>query len=111
VQKATLPARQRVTVSKKGKLSVSLFCLPGAARCAGTLRLLKGLTRPAALGSARFDMGPKTTGHATVLLNARGRQLFKRGRGRLTVKLVAETTPGGETRTSSLIVTLRRRGI
>ncbi|MEA2221591.1 MAG: hypothetical protein QOJ35_4217 [Solirubrobacteraceae bacterium] len=110
IQKATLPAGQRVTVSRKGKLSVSLFCLPGASRCAGTVRLMKGLSRPVSVGSSRFDMGPKTTGHATILLNVRGRQLFKRGRGRLTVKIVAETRPGGGVRTSSLGVTLRRRG-
>jgi hypothetical protein len=110
VQKATLPARQRVTVSRKGKLSVSLFCLPGASRCAGTLRLMKGVATPVMLGSSRFDMGPKTTGHATVHLNARGRRLFQRGHGRLAVRLVAETGPGGAARTSSLVVTLRRRG-
>ena len=110
IQKATLPAGQRVTVSRKGKLSVSLFCLPGASRCSGRVRVSSRGARPRSLGSARFSIGAKRTGHATVFLNRTGRRLFAARRGRLGVRIVAETSPGGASRRSSLATTLRRRG-
>lgn len=111
VQKSTLPAGQRVTVSSKGKLSVSLFCLPGTSRCAGAVRVMTRKVRPRLLGTGTFDIAAKTNGRSTIALNSRGRRLFFRtGRGRLAVKIVAETRPGGASRTSSLAVTLRRRG-
>jgi len=110
IQKATLPAGQKVTVSKKGKLSVSLFCLPGSSRCAGTLRVMTRGSKPKSLGSGRFAIAPKRTGHATIFLNRTGRRLFARAKGKLGVKLVAETRPGGASRRSTLSTTLRRRG-
>ena len=109
-QKATLPAKQKVTVSKKGKLSVSVFCLPGTAACVGKVRVMTKGAAPKSIGSGSFYIGPKSTGHATIFLTKTGRSLFNRGGGKLAVNLVAETNPGGETRRSTLAVTLRRRG-
>lgn len=110
IQKATLPAGQRVTVSRTGKLSISLFCLPGSSRCVGRVRVMSRGAAPRSLGSARFSIGAKRTGHASVLLNRTGRRLFAARRGRLGVRIVAETSPGGASRRSSLATTLRRRG-
>ncbi|MEY2443268.1 MAG: hypothetical protein QOJ46_2694 [bacterium] len=109
VQKATLPAKQKVTVSKKGKLSVSLFCLPGASRCVGKVRVMTTSATPKQIGSGSFNIGPKSTGHSTIFLTKTGRALFKAGGGKLAAKLVAETNPGGPTRTSTLATTLRKR--
>lgn len=109
VQKATIPAKQKVTVSTKGKLSVSVFCLPGTSRCQGTLRVMSRGRKPKSLGRASFNVAAKTTGHATVRLNALGKRRFAAAHGRLGVTLVAVTKPGDATRTSSLSVTLRRR--
>jgi hypothetical protein len=110
VQKATLPAKQRVTVSRKGKLAVSVFCLPGAARCAGTVQVMSKGAGPKLLGTGRFDTAAKTSGRATIHLNTLGRRRFSSAHGRLGVRLVATTKPGGAEHTSSLSVTLRRRG-
>lgn len=107
-QKATLPAKQKVTVSKKGKLNVSVFCLPGSARCVGTVRIRTKTGKQ--VGSGRFDTGPKTTGHTTIFLTKSGRTLFTKGKGQLSVRIEAETNPGGASRRSSLSTTLRRRG-
>lgn len=109
IQKVTVPAKQRVSVSKKGKLTVALFCLPGASDCAGTVRVLKRRGKAISLGVRRFDIGAKQPGRATIFLNKTGRRLFKRGKGRLAVRIVAETRPGGTERTSTLRVTLRKR--
>ncbi len=109
-QKATLPAKQKVTVSKKGKLSVSVFCLPGSARCVGTVRIRSKGATSKQIGSASFNIAPKTTGHATIFLTKTGRQLFSKARGKLSVNIQAETNPGGQTRRSTLATTLRRRG-
>lgn len=110
-QKATLPSKQRVTVSKQGKISVSVFCLPGASSCTGTVRVLSTTGTPVSLGTGRFTIGPKSSGHTTIFLNKTGRQLFfKKGKGKLAVKLVAETQPGGPDRVSSLMTVLRKRG-
>jgi hypothetical protein len=110
VQKATVPARQRVTVSRNGKLTVSVFCLPGTSRCSGTVRVMSKGARPKSLGTGSFDIAAKTTGRATIHLNALGRRRFASAHGRLGAKLVATTNPGGADHTSSLSVTLRRRG-
>jgi hypothetical protein len=110
VQKATLPATQKVTVSKKGKLSVSVFCLPGAARCVGKVRVMTTGARPKSIGAGSFDIGPKSTGHATIFLTKTGRALFKAAGGKLKVNLVAVTNPGGPTKTSTFATTLRKRG-
>ena len=104
------PPRQRVTVSRKGKMSISLFCLPGASHCAADVRVLSRGARPKSLGTGRTQIGPKSTGHSTVWLNKLGRRMFARAKGRLPVNIVAETAPGGESRRSSLAKTLRRRG-
>lgn len=110
VQLATIPASQRVTVSKQGKLSVSLFCKLTTSRCTGRVRVLRRTGKAISLGAAKFNIAGKKTGHATIYLNKTGRQLFfKRGKGRLSVKIQAVTDPGGATRTSSLVTTLRRR--
>ncbi|MEA2220706.1 MAG: hypothetical protein QOJ35_3332 [Solirubrobacteraceae bacterium] len=109
-QKATLPASQKVTVSKAGKLSVSVFCLPGASACSGEVRIMSRGAKPRAIGLGSFNVGPKSTGHATVFLNKTGVRLLRGGRGRLSVSIVAETEPGGAPRQSTLRVTLRRRG-
>ena len=110
IQKATLPASQRVTVSKKGKLGVSLFCLPGSSRCIGRVRIMSRGAKPKALGSARFAIDAKKTGRATIFLSKTGRRLLAAGSGRLRVRIVAETNPGGASRRSTLATTLRRRG-
>jgi hypothetical protein len=110
VQLAAIPSSQRVTVSRKGKLSVSLFCKLTISRCTGKVRVLRRTGKPISLGSAKFDIAGKKTGHATIFLNKTGRRyFFKKGKGRLPVKLVAVTDPGGTTRTSSLLTTLRKR--
>jgi hypothetical protein len=111
IQKATLPASQRVTVSKKGKLGVSMFCQPGSsARCTGRVRIFTRGARPRQIGSARFDVAVRRTGRATIFLTRTGRRLFTAKAGRLAVKITAETNPGGATRRSTLSTTLRRRG-
>jgi|GEM_PF-2207931 len=110
IQKATIPPKQRVTVSSKGKLAVSVFCLPGTGRCSGIVRVMSKGAKPTSLGSGTFNLGAKKGGHATVRLNALGRRRFSAAKGKLGVKLVAVTRPGGSTRTSSLAVTIRRRG-
>ena len=110
VQKATLPAKQKVTVSKQGKLSVSVFCLPGAARCVGKVRIRTRGSNTKQIGSGSFDVGPKTTGHSTMFLTKTGRRLFSSGGGKLAVNITAETNPGGASRRSTLATTLRRRG-
>jgi hypothetical protein len=109
-QKATLPAKQKVTVSKKGKMSVSVFCLPGAGGCVGKVRVMTTGATPKQIGSGPFNVGPKSNGHATIFLTKTGRALFKAGGGKLNVNLIAETNPGGPTRTSTLATTLRKRG-
>jgi hypothetical protein len=109
IQKATLPPKQKVTVSKKGKLNVSVFCLPGLARCVGKVRVMSKGPTPKSLGVGSFNAAPKTTGHATIFLTKTGRRLFSGGGGKLTVSIVAETNPGGASRRSTLAVTLRRR--
>ncbi len=110
VQLATLPKSQKVTVSKKGKLSVSLFCKLTISRCKGKVRVVRRTGKAISLGSSKFDIAGKKTGHATIFLNRTGRRLFfKQGKGRLSVKLVAVTDPGGASRTSSLTTTLRKR--
>jgi hypothetical protein len=109
-QKATLPAKQRVTVSKIGKLSLSVFCLPGPARCVGAVRIRSKGATSKQIGSASFNVAAKTTGHATILLTKTGRKLFTSGRGKLAVSITADTNPGGASRRSTLATTLRRRG-
>jgi hypothetical protein len=109
-QKATLPAKQKVTVSKKGKLSISLFCLPGTAPCVGKVRVMTKGSTPKQIGSASFNIGPKSTGHATILLTKTGLKLFKSSGKRLGVQFIAVTNPGGATRTSTFNTTLRKRG-
>jgi hypothetical protein len=106
VQMATLPARQRVTVSRKGKLSVSLFCRLSTSRCKGTVQVRTRTSRRTLLGSQKFDIAGKSSGRATIQLSATGRRLFRRGRGRLPVRIVAVTSRGGS---ASLTTTLRRR--
>jgi hypothetical protein len=108
IQKATLPV-QRVTVSRTGKLSVSLFCRTGPSRCAGTLRVNSRSRTPTRLGTATFSIASGKTGHATGSLNRIGRKRFSAGKGRLPVALVATTRPGGTARRSTRLVTLRRR--
>ena len=111
VQKATLPAAQRVTVSSKGTLGVSLFCRTGPSRCAGTVRVKTRGTRPISLGLGTFDVASGRTGRASIRLNRTGRRrFFVFGRGRLRVTIAAETRPGGASRRATLAVTLRRRG-
>jgi hypothetical protein len=109
VQRATL-GQQRVTVSKTGKLVVSLFCRTGPSRCYGTVRVNSRARTPTSLGSGAFSIAAGKTGHATVQLNAIGRKRFNAGGGRLPVNLVAQTRPGGPPRRSTLAVTLHRRG-
>ena len=110
IQKATLPAKQKVTVSKQGKLGVSLFCLPGAARCVGQVRIRTAGANSKQIGRGSFDIGPKSNGRTTIFLTRTGRRLFTSGRGKLAVSITADTNPGGADRRSTLAVTLRRRG-
>lgn len=107
-QKATIP-RQRITVSRKGKLSVALFCQPGAAPCAGSVRLLSKHRRPKKLASRRYTIAAKSTGKVSLTLSPSARKLFKRS-GRLPVNVVAETSPGGAERIARAAFTLRKRG-
>ncbi|MEA2220705.1 MAG: hypothetical protein QOJ35_3331, partial [Solirubrobacteraceae bacterium] len=108
VQKATIPS-QRLTVSRLGKLRVGLFCRSGPSRCVGSLRVMTRGATPKSLGSTPFSIASAKTAHATVQLNRRGRALLTAGGGRLAAKLVAQTRPGGASRRSTLLATLRRR--
>ena len=108
LQKATI-GTQRVTVSRTGKLTVSLFCRKGPGRCVGTVRPRSRARTPTTLGYGTFDIASQKTGRSTVQLNRTGRRRLAAGRGRLAVTLVAETRPGGASRRSSLAITLRRR--
>lgn len=109
VQKATIPV-QRVTVSRAGKLTVSVFCRTGPSRCVGTVRPKSRARTPTTLGSGTFSVAAGKTGRSAVRLNKTGRKRFAAGGGRLAVNLVAETRPGGPSRRSTRAVTLRRRG-
>ena len=108
VQKATI-GTQRVTVSRTGKLVVSLFCRTGPSRCVGTVRPKSRARTPTTLGSGTFAIASGKTGRSTVQLNRIGRKRLAARGGRLPVNIVAETRPGGPTRRSTLAVTLRRR--
>jgi hypothetical protein len=99
-----------VTVSKAGKLTVTLFCRTGPSRCIGTLSVKSRARTPTTLGSAAFSIASAKTGHVTIGLTRTGRNRFKAGGGRLPVTLVAVTRPGGPDRRSTLAVTLRKRG-
>jgi hypothetical protein len=109
VQRATL-GTQRVTVSKAGKLVVALFCRTGPSRCVGTVKVRSRARTPTTLGTGTFSIPAARTGHASVRLNLTGRKRLQARRGRLPVTIVAETRPGGASRRSTLLVTLRRRG-
>ena len=99
-----------MTVSRTGKLTVSLFCRTGPSRCVGTVRPKSRARTPTTLGTGTFAIASGKTGRATVQLNRIGRKRLAAGRGRLPVNLVAETRPGGASRRFTRAVTLRRRG-
>jgi len=107
-QRATIP-RQRVTVSRKGKLSIALFCKAGAAPCVGTVRLLSKHRQPKLLASRRYTIPAKSTGKVSLRLNSAARRMFQRSGKRLAVRIVAETLPGGAARTVSVAMTLGSR--
>lgn len=102
---ASIP-KQRVTVPKSGKVTVSVFCLDGAQACSGRLRLLNAAGR--SFGAQRFTVPPKKTGKIGLKLTAAGfRAITKAGRRGLPIRLVATTT--GVTGEVSRPVQMRRR--
>ena len=107
-QKVTIP-RQRITVSRKGKLVVALFCQPGVTRCSGSVQLLSNHRTPKTLASQRYTIAAKSTGKVSLTLSPSARRMFKRSGQRLPVKVIAETAPGGAERIESAAVTLRNR--
>jgi hypothetical protein len=109
-QKATIP-KQRITVSRKGKLSIALFCQPGVTRCSGSVQLLSRRRTPRKLASARYTIASKSTGKTSLTLSPSARRMFRHGGNRLDVNIVAETTPGGVTRISTAAATLIKRGL
>lgn len=88
-----------VRTTPRGLVSLALRCR-AAARCRGRV----GLTAPrgagrqkatrVAIGAAAYSVAAGGTGRVTVRLNATGRRLLARGRGRLAVVLTI--TPSGE---------------
>jgi hypothetical protein len=108
-QKVTIP-RQRITVSRRGKLVVALFCQPGVAQCSGSLQLLSNHSTPRRLASRRYTIAAKSTGKVSLTLSPSARRMFVSSGKRLAVKIVAETAPGGAERIVSAAMTLRRRG-
>lgn len=109
VQRVTIPARQRITVSRKGKLTLAVFCQPGAARCQGTVKIRSRGKRPKTYGSKRYNLGAKRAGKVTLTLNPIGRKAFRTAKRRLKVRITAVTRPGGASRTATLNTTLRGR--
>lgn len=110
VQITTIPARQTIRVSRRGDAGMALFCQPGAGRCRGRVTVFtKGARRkPIAIGSARYSIAPKSTGKLKVRLSKTGRRLFSRGKGKLSVSVVAVTAPGGAVRTRTFKTFLRK---
>jgi hypothetical protein len=109
-QKVTIP-KQRITVSRKGKLSIALFCQAGAAPCSGSVQLLSKHRRPKTLASRRYTITAKSTGKVSLTLSRSARRMFQRSGKRLAVRVVAETLPGGAARIASAAVTLGKRGV
>ena len=107
-QKATIP-NQSITVSRKGKLSVALFCKAGPGPCSGSVQLLSKHRTPKMLARRRYTISAKSTGKVSLTLSSSARRMFQRSGKRLPVKIVAETLPGGAARIVSAAVTLRKR--
>lgn len=126
IQKSTFPAGQRVNVKRNGQASLALFCQPGPKRCTGQVTIysklgLKSvgrhrrarvtqLAKLAAIGTARFDVGAKSTGGVRVRLTRKGHRLFLARNKKLPVTIVAVTDPGGSDHTDSYKVTLKKVG-
>jgi hypothetical protein len=106
-RKVTIP-KQRITVSRKGKLTIALFCQPGVGPCAGVVRVLSPKGKPVTFASHSFTIPSKSTGKVSVTLRAPALRTFKRAGGRLAVKVVSQITPGGAAVTAAM--TLRPRG-
>lgn len=108
-QKLTIP-KQRVTVTKKGSVSVSVFCQPGASSCSGKVSLMSKGRKPTSYGAKTVTIKPKSNGKARINLNKAGKKAFKQKKSKLPVVVTAVMNPGGADRTSTFGVTLRRRG-
>lgn len=107
-RKMTVPS-QRLGASKKGKVSVAVYCPAGTESCKGKVSLLsRGRGKARSYGSKSITVKPKKTGKATIQLNKAGRNALKRtGSAKVTLRVVM--SPGGSDRTSSRSITLRRR--
>jgi len=108
-QKVTIP-KQRVTVSRTGKLTVALFCLPGRAPCSGAVQVRSTHKVPKRLAGRSYRIAAKSTGKVSLRLSPSARRAFVRSGRRLRVKIVTETKPGGPERIVSSAFTLRKRG-
>lgn len=104
IQRATLPAKQTVRVSKKGDAGMALFCGLGAGPCVGTVTVSAGR---AVIGTARYSIAQKSTGKLKLRLSKVGRKAFAK-KGKLPVSIVAVTAPGGADRTVAFKTVLRK---
>lgn len=86
---ASIP-RQRVTVPKSRKITVSVFCLDAINPCTGRLRVLTAAGR--SYGAQRFRVLPKRTGKIGMKLTAKGfKAITRAGRRGVPVKLLVTT--------------------
>ena len=112
-QRATIQTK-RFTVSRKGRSNIALRCQPGpgaGSLCRGTVRIQAADgARTRTIASARYVVRRKKTKGINLRLTPAGRQLFEASGRKLRAQVVAETRPGGDERTDSRTVTLRKRG-
>lgn len=110
-QRLTIPSKQRIRMTRKGSISVAVFCQPGLGRCQGKLTVLStGSSRRKSFGARSFSVGPKSNGKVKLTLGKAGRAAFKKKKSKLPVLIQAVSAPGGADRTSTFSTTLRRRG-
>jgi hypothetical protein len=106
-----IPA-QSPTVNAGGRASAKLTCT-GATDCAGTLELLYpavGGAKRAVIAHARFTIPPGRTSAVALRLDQAGRSLLRRSRqGRVHVSARVQATVGGQARTLTRSLVLRRR--
>jgi hypothetical protein len=101
----------RVTVTRKGSMSVSLYCSPpsGGSACAGAVRVLPA-SGARAVASRGYTITAGKTAKVTLRLTAAGSRLFARSRRHLRVRIQTVTQPGAAANTVVKGFTLRARG-
>jgi len=105
--RATITSK-RVSLTRKGSLSVALFCKVGTgSSCAGTVSVL---VSGRVLATKSYAIGPANTRKVTLRLSSAGRRQFARAKQRLRVRIQTVTQPGGTAGTVTKAFTLRRRG-